>query len=334
MDEFLSALSGFLGKQALPSDPGQLRFLEIFFRTVKSDKGHLLKVTETGQLVSVVSTGIGTTFDEDFNLAHASAVNEPSPLDMAFREREPIAIVDLSRDPDIPVWFADLMKKYKFVSLVAVPLMGENKPIGILCAYYQDVCLFDRATLGHLMMIGRMVGSASEKSQVAQKAASHGEKEKSADQFLRILTTKVFSKIQIYSMLAKIASESLPITGLMCGPLSKSNQGLMMTVFGGMGLPASTQSTQIALPVFLATRFMTGTLSSEGDARSERDWGALAPYVNSPQSVDLTRSIQWQNTLEGAVVAWRNGQQRFDADEVALLGRLCDIAALALHAGN
>lgn len=334
MDEFLSALSGFLGKQALPSDPGQLRFLEIFFRTVKSDKGHLLKVSETGQLTSVVSTGLGTQFDEDFNRAHASADNEPCPLDIAFREREPIAIVDLSRDPDIPGWFSELMKKYKFASLVAVPLLGESKPVGILCAYYQDVCLFDRATLGHLMMIGRMVGSASEKSLVAQKAISHDQKEKYADQFLRILISKSFSKIQVYSMLAKIASEALPVTGLICGSLVKSNQNLAMTVLGGSGIPASVLSTQAPLPVFLTTRFITSSNLPEGEPRSERDWGPLSQLVNSSLSVDLVRPLQWQNNVEGAVVAWRNGPQKFDPEEISLLTRLCDIASLALHVSS
>lgn len=334
MDEFLSALSGFLGKQSLPSDPGQLRFLEIFFRTVKSDKGHLLKANENGQLSSVVSTGMGAGFDEDFNRAHAMASSEPSPLDMAFREREPVAIVDITRDPDIPSWFLDLMKKHKLISLVAVPLLGETKPVGILCAYYQDVCLFDRATLGHLMMIGRMVGSASEKSMVAQKAAAHDEKEKSADQFLRILTTKPFTKIQVYSMLAKIASDALPITGLLCGPISKSQQGLAMSILGGIGLPASALSSQVLLPVFLTTRFLSHSGVMESDTRSERDWGQLGSLVNVPLSVDLSRPLIWQNSIEGALVAWRNGGQKFDPDEIAMLDRLCDIALLALHVAH
>lgn len=331
LQEFLTALSGFLGKQSVPTDPGHLRFLEIFFRTVKSDKGHLLRITEGGRLESVVSTGLGPDFDQAFNKAVAASNGEPSPLDMAFRAKEPIAVVDIVRDPDIPVWFSKLMKTHQFASLVAVPLMGATEPIGILCAYYHDVCLFDRATLSHLMMIGRMVGGASERSLAAEQAVSHGAQEKTADQFLRVLVAKELTKIQIYTLLAKIVTEALPVAGLVCGPVTKTSRGLNLTVAAGARLPSTAPSSQVVLPDFLAKRFLKGILTVEGEKRSASDWGELKSLVNLDASVEASSALIWRNTIVGAIVAWRTGSDRFSDDEALLLNRLACIATLALH---
>ena len=331
LEEFLSALSGFLTKETVPSDPGNLRFLEIFFRTVKSEKGHLLKASETGDLKSIISYGIDPQFDTDFNKTHAQALNEPSPLDVAFRQKDAVAIVDLSKEPDVPPWFDSLMKKYSFKSLVAVPLMGVTEPIGILCAYYNDVCLFDQATLGHLMMIGRMVGGATEKSLVADRAESHGEKEKVADRFLKILTSKAFSKAQVYTLMAKIYSEAVQVSGLICGPVVKTTRGLTLSVAAGVGLPSLAASPQVLLPAFITTKFLSGLERNDFSTHSNEAWGEMEPLVKFPLSVEVSRPLSWQNMLEGGVIAWRAGNQKFDDDDYLLLGRLAAIGSLALH---
>ncbi len=331
LEEFLSALNGFLSKQTSPTDPGNIRFLEIFFRTVKSDKGHLLKITETGTLQSLVSYGMGPRFDEEFNKANAESSVEPSPLDVAFRDKEALAIVDMAKDPDVPAWFRALMKKHNFISLVAVPLMGANKPIGILCAYYNDVCLFDRATLGHLMMIGKMVGGATEKSLAADRVESHGEKEKVADHFLKILLSKNFSKIQVYSLMAKIFSECVAVSGLISGPLTKTSEGLTLTIAAGVSLPSSALSSQIVLPSFLATRFLAGTGLNESASRSRQEWGQMESLIGVPLAVEMSKPLSWQNKAEGAVIVWRAGGQKFEEEDDLLLGRLAGIGSLALH---
>jgi hypothetical protein len=253
---------------------------------------------------------------------------------MAFQEKEPVAIVDVARDPDIPAWFLKLMKNHGFISMVAVPLMGAEKPIGILCAYYQDICLFDRATLGHLMMIGKMVGGASEKSIAAEKAVTHGEREKAADQFLKILTSKDSSKVQIYSLLAKIASEAISASGLLCGPLTKTTRGLTLTVAGGTGISPSVLSHQCVLPVFLTTRFLSGVGAADGSTRTLSEWGEMKSLVSDNVSVDLARPLTHRNNLEGAIVAWRAGTVLFSEDDGVLLTRLADIASLALRAAE
>ncbi len=331
LEEFLSALNGFLSKQTSPSDPGNIRFLEIFFRTVKSDKGHLLKITDGGILKSLVSYGMGPKFDEEFNKANAESATEPSPLDMAFREKEALAIVDMAKDPDVPPWFSALMKKHNFISLVAVPLMGVHKPLGILCAYYNDVCLFDRATLGHLMMIGRMVGGATEKSLAADRVESHGEKEKVADHFLKILISKNFSKIQVYSLMAKIYSECVNVSGLVCGPLTKTTEGLTMTIAAGVALPTSVISSQVVLPPFLATKFLAGVVPDVATSHPRREWADMEKLVAVSSAVELSKPLAWQNKTEGAIIAWRSGGQKFDEEDDLLLGRLAAIASLALH---
>jgi hypothetical protein len=64
LDEFLSALGGFLDKQTSPQDPSYLRFLSMFCRSVGAAEGHFLR-TEGRILSSAVSFGLGRTFDEE-----------------------------------------------------------------------------------------------------------------------------------------------------------------------------------------------------------------------------------------------------------------------------
>jgi GAF domain len=330
LEEFLSALNGFLSKQDYPGDPSYLRFLEIFFRTVKANKGHLLKVSDDGDLMSVISYGIDKGFDQEFNTAHTASRGEACPLDVAFKEKDALAIVDISKDLDVPPWFLKLMNRYGFNSLVAVPLMGKTKPVGILCAYYQDVCLFDDATLQHLMMIGRMVGGATESSLAAGQAESHGEKEKVVDQFLTILTSQKIAKFEVYNLLAKLGADALRATGITCGLVSKSVDGFSLLVAAGQGINDRFISQRFVLPDLVVKKLLKENSGREIPLSDASVWGALAPVVGTVSSF-ICAPIEFQNKLQSAVLVWRGEGQPFEVGDEILLSRLAHISALGLN---
>jgi len=256
LDEFLGALGGFLEKPSTTGDPSNLRFLSMFCRSIGASEGHFLRRNEFGNLSSINSVGVPKDFDQKFNTDHLNASNEPSPLDEAFQQKEVIAIVELKKEKNIPPWFMKIMNDHGFNSLVAVPLIGSKEPVGILCAYYHDVCLFDQNTMDHLMTIGRMVGSATEKTIGAERAVSLGAKDKVSDEFLKVLTTRQFSKAQVYDLLAKFAGKALSLGGVVCGPIRRNNEGLTMTVAGGYKISSSLISTRIVLPPFIGKSLM------------------------------------------------------------------------------
>ncbi len=331
LEEFLSALNGFLSKQTTPGDPSNLKFLEIFFRSVKANKGHLLKITEGGILNSVVSYGMGKTFDQEFNSAHARSLGQPSPLDAAFKDQDVVAIVDLTKNSSVPSWFANLMKRYGFTSMVAVPLMGTNQPVGILCAYYEDVCLFDRATMGHLLMIGRMVGGATEQSLVANKAESHEKKEKVMDQFLTAIIGSTLSTPQVFSLLSKMVWEAMDVAGVICGLVQKTPAGLNLALLSGQGVPLSAISRNYILPRFITLEISRQEEKLLSSALALNEWGSLISLINAPSSVCLCKGIVWQNKIEGGVIAWRAPGPAFDDDDNLVLKRLVSLTAMALH---
>ena len=330
LDEFLSALNGFLDKQTTPQDPSYQKFLEIFCRSLGAGEGHLLKATSGRGLESVVSYGIGPEFDVEFNSAHAAGGNQASPLDRAFAEQKVVAIVEIRRDGNYPAWFLDLMTRHEFKSLVAVPLLGAAKTVGILCAYYHDVCLFDQGTLDRLLVIGRMVGAATEKSVAAGRVESYGAKEKAIDEMLHQLLLQPFNKIQVFGLLSRIAGAPLQVSGLICGPLRWNGPQALMTVADGSGIPASLISQRCALPAIvgqaLASKPDATTLSMRPD-----EWSGLGPLSEIKAGAVVCAPLIWQGQVQAGVVAWKPDGQSFEDDDGLLLARLAGIASLALN---
>ena len=330
LDEFLSALNGFLDKQTTPTDPGYLRFLEIFCRSVGSSEGHILKSNPSGSLESVMSYGVGPDFDKDFNRVNQNA-SGGSPLDEAFSQQKVVAIVELKPGPGTPDWFMKLMNKYEYKSLVAVPLLGHTKPVGILCAYYKDFCLFDQGTLDRLMGIGKMVGTATEKSMVAGLVQSNDAKEKVADDFLQLLTTKGFMKMDVYKYLRTIITKLFAPVSMICGPIHSDSGPLLMTVADGEGIPSSTVTQRVAIPNAVQKKLESGQWPKTPAQLSGSDWGALAPSIQSPNLQMLCRPILWRGQLQGAVLVWRTSGEPFQEADDILFARLVAIASLALN---
>lgn len=331
LEEFLSALGGFLDKKTAPGDSSYLRFLEIFCRSVGAGEGHLLRARSEAGLQSDISFGIGDNFDRDFNTAHAAASAAPCPLDEAFRQKRVVAIVDLEKAEGLPPWFMNLMRKYRFQSLVAVPLLGQQNPVGILCAYYHDVCLFDQGTLDHLMMIGRMVGGATEKSSQDVAVASPAV-DKSTDEFLLDLTSKPFTKIQMFDALTRAIASSVEVGGLVAGPVQKTNDGLAMVVAAGSGVPAAVLSRRFILPAFLEKLLLQGWAQTGSSPVRRDQWGSLKPLIHGNSLRTVSASMIVQNKIHGAIVGWRHTETPFTEADRVLLERLSRIASVALPA--
>lgn len=338
LDEFLSALNGFLDKQTLekqtsaPLDPSYLRFLEIFCRSIGSAEGQLFRYKAGEGLQSIVAFGIPQGFEKELNQVMLTPGRELSPLDVAFRDQQVVAVVELKRGSGIPFWFMDVLDRYKFKSLIAVPLVGQEKPVGILCAYYRDVCLFDKGTVDRLMTVGRMVGAATEKSLAAGRMESMGANEKSADEYLRLLTTQTVTTAHIYAALVKIVAQSLMPSGVVCGPVRVFNNELVMTVAEGFGVPPAAIAQRFSLPSFIAQEMILGQGNKIKEAIPVSEWGSFGSFLSGRPAVALAQPILWQKRPEGALVAWRSDKKQFSEDEECLMARLAGITSLALQA--
>ena len=329
LDEFLSALGGFLEKPAAPNDPGYLRFLEIFSRSVGASEGHLLRFMGANGLESVISFGMKGDFNEEYNETRAHAGPLPAPLDEAARLREAVAIVDLQKEKGVSPWFMKMMERHGFQSLVAVPLLGQSQTVGVFCAYYHDVCLFDRHTLDHLMMIGRMVGIATERSvQIGQGKPSQ-QRDEIIDRFLLMTISKPLSKLQIFQLLSTSAADGFQ--GMVCGPSRRINDRLELSVAAGLGVPASTVSGRFVLSASLEKCVVNGM---EGDVIPvfKRDQcGDLKSLMNGDSVKVFCSPITWQKKIQGAVIGWKPADASFETGEVLFLNRLCRLASLALN---
>ncbi len=332
LDEFLSALNGFLEqKNDLPPDPSHLRFLEIFCRSVGSAEGHLLRYVDGKGLETVVSCGLSEKFVERFHETSLEPAREPSPLDSAFRDQQVMAVVDFKRGSGAPMWFMDVMAAHKFKALVAVPLIGQQRAVGVLCAYYRDICLFDQGTLDRLMTIGRMVGTAMEKS-IAAGADVIDRSDPVIDAYLKILTTQPIKKAHVFEALAKVLAKTLAPSGIIAGPLRFSGSELSLTVAEAAGIPPTMVGPSFAVPPFLAQRLLLGQANKLSGGIPFEEWGALRPMLTSKAVAAVCQPVVWQKQPVAAVIAWRSEKKPFTESDEALLARLSSITALALHA--
>jgi hypothetical protein len=334
LDEFLSALDGFLESKtaSLPHahDPTYLRFLEIFCRSVGSAEGHLLKFQHAKGLQSIVSFGIPENFEKELNEALEKPHREPTPLDAAFKDQEVVAVVEVKRGAGIPTWLMEILNKYGFKSMIAVPLIGQSRPVGILCAYYRDVCLFDKGTLDRLMTVGRMVGAATENAQGAGRVEIAGPNEKVADDYLKLLVNQPITKINIFETLVRLIARALTPAGLLCGPVRMVERDMVLTIEEGSGIPMNAISQRFAVPPILARQLIVGH-TGKIDPVAPEEWGAMRPLLPSKGVDILCQPIAWEKQSHAAILLWRSNKKPFAPDEEALLSRLGGITALALR---
>lgn len=340
LEEFLSALSGFVDRKSASPDTSYLKFLDIFCRSVGSTEGHLLRTGARGLLESVSSFGVDNRFDADFN---ASRTQENSPIDEAFSKGRVVALVEI-QSRDVPRWFFDLMTRYSYKALVAVPIIGTAGPTGVICAYYRDVCLFDQGTLDRLASVGRMLGGAEESSEkpVAARAPAPtvpgavpaGRPQATAsddafDGFAGTLTGQSFTKIQVFEHLVETVEKAFPGAEVICGPVRMVSGEMVMTVADAAGVPSATVSQRLTLPAALREALGSGQgLVSLATGQQ----GALKPLMKTAQATAMARALLFQGKLQAAVIVWRGAATPFTADDERRLGRFAAIAALALNA--
>jgi hypothetical protein len=210
--------------------------------------------------------------------------------------------------------------------------MGQRRAVGLLCAYYRDVCLFDRNTIERLMTIGRMVGAATEKSVAAGRTASLDEHEKSVDDYLTALTRDPLTRMHIYGLLSNTTAKALRVSGLMCGPLHINEASLSLTIADGTGIPATSIGQRFALPASFAQQLLLGEGSKPGAIFPAAEWGAMRSLMSGSAVSVLCQPIVWRKKAEGALLAWRNEQRIFSAEDAVLLKRLASVTSLALRA--
>lgn len=303
LDEFLSALSGFLDKQTSPQDPSHARFLTMFCRSIGATDGQFLQQSENGKLTATVSCGVTRTFEEDF-LRACQTPGRVSPLEEAFQKKEVIAIIDLKKTPQTASWFVELMTKHNFNSLVAVPLLGASQTVGVLAAYYHDVCLFDRNTVDHLMVLGRMVGAATEKSLAAGQSNIHAAQEKITDEFLNLLVEKSLTEEEIYRVVGRLVSEALKLDGMLCGPMRSSGPGFVL---------ASKE-----VPPFIADEFLGKPVQ-----RLRRTWNGI-------EATFIGLAFVRHKKIYGGLIGWKGKESEFNPADLSLSKRLIKVASLVL----
>jgi hypothetical protein len=327
LDEFLSALGGFLEKQTSPQDPSYLRFLSMFCRSVGATEGHFLRRTGRS-LTSIVSFGLGKDFDQQFNQARVPGALS-CPQDEASERKEVVAIVELQKDTSLPPWFMDIMNRHGLKSLVAVPLLGSTGVIGILCAYYKDICLFDQNTLDHLMMIGRMVGAATEKSAGAERAESLGQKDRLVDKYLDALTSANLSSVQTFQLLVQFVAKVIDADVVVSGPVRKTADGISITLAAVSGLPSSVLAERYDLPSFLVRHMNAAAPKADLPAAAQKEWGDMASLVKRPSVKPFCLALMWKKKLIGALIGWRSDTAPIESDDSLLLTRLTKITSLA-----
>ncbi len=337
LEEFLSALSGFVDKKDASPDSNYLKFLDIFCRSVGSSEGHLLRPGEAGRLASVSSFGVDAKFEGDFN---ASRDDSASPIDDAFTTHRVVAVVEIVA-PDVPAWFFKLTERFGYKALVAVPIIGPQGPTGVLCAYYRDVCLFDQGTLERLASIGRMLGGAEGSSDrpaprsgttpaVPPPAPAPAPAAGPEDDFALTLTAHAFTKIQVFAQLVVTVGQAFPEASVICGPVRVVSGETMITVADGSGVPTSMVSHRFALPDGI--RKNLGGAATGPVVLSTAQQGALKDLIKSPSAAVISRPLMWQGKMQAAVIAWRSGGTPLSSADEQRLGRFAAIAALALNA--
>jgi len=334
LEEFLSALDGFLvtqKDQKATSDLSYFKFLGIFCRSIGAREGHFVR-SGSGNLQSIFSFGMGAEFDKEFNASVPPGPHALCPLETALKQKEVIAVVDLSKDPDIPEWFMNIMKRRNFGSLVAVPILGRKDPTGVMCAYYHDICLFDQGILDHLMMIGRLVGAATEMESASKPTKPEGLEilDQIEGHYLQWLTTKSNDKLDVCMTVCKLAHTFLEATGVVCGLVHQTGGEMSLTIIGLSGIDGKLLSQRFLIPAQIKASFLSdkkgGIISMQ-----ENDWQGFRTFITYHAPHGLVKPLIWQGQLSGAILAWRSQAIPFGPLHEKGLERLAFLTALALN---
>ncbi|EQD70439.1 GAF sensor protein, partial [mine drainage metagenome] len=86
---------------------------------------------------------------------------------LVFRDGRPIWVEDVQSDPRYS--FKDLAKKENLVSLLSVPMMIKNRPIGVINVYTSKVHRFSEDEVTVLQTVANQAAIAWENTSLLQK---------------------------------------------------------------------------------------------------------------------------------------------------------------------
>jgi hypothetical protein len=152
------------------------------------------------------------------------------------------------------------------------------------------------------------------------------------DQFLKVLLDYSVSKIGVYELIDQTAFEVLNAHGTISGPVHRASGDLTVILADGLGIPSEYISRRLVLPTFIDIRLTTGRWERDGSDVGLNDWEGLRPLVAGNKFQVMCHPFRWNGRLQGAFLAWRSEGAKFTPEEDAVMGRLANIAALALNA--
>ncbi len=302
----------------------------MFCRSIGASDGQLLKITPQGTLRSISSVGLPKNFDIEFNQLIEKYQGQPTPHSEAFRRKEVIAIVDLKKDKMIAGWLLKFLDANKISSMVAVPLFGREESLGVLCAYYHDVCLFDGNTLEHLTMIGRMIGSAMERptEMTADMGSDIGGHV--VDDLLSQLNERGDTQARVFQLLADVIMKATTVGGVVVGPVKEEQDRLLFKIVGAAGIPDDERNSIYPLPPFLIQKLSVDEGLADVDVAGADQWGSLRHLLNGSSVKYFVFPLGSIEKKVGCVIGWISDDSQFGADMPALIARLAKIASLAI----
>ncbi|MFN0118059.1 MAG: GAF domain-containing protein [Elusimicrobiota bacterium] len=331
LEEFLSALDGFLIQPFSFQDSSYSRFLDIFCRTIGASEGHFLKKNESGHLVSVVSYGMKDGFDSKFNTLCSSHLKDQTPYLTALDSHKVEALVELIEKENCPSWLWKFLDKEGFKSLLVVPLVGQNQTSGVFCAYYRDVCLFDRSTVERLAALGKMMGSASERNLNAEIRQPDALKEKVTDDLLRIFIHNFPRKIDLFALTSHLVKELWKPEGFVFGKLNMMTSPPVFTVLDAVNVPTETVSRRFELPEFIVKKVIEKKWRPEIRLFSHTEVGTLKSFIQSEEISILTSILVWRDMPQAFLVLWKNAAQSFEERDLGICERISSLMALAIN---
>jgi len=84
------------------------------------------------------------------------------------KERRPIAVLDVTKDPDY--MYSDLARKEGLCSLLSVPMLVKDKPIGVINSYTAHEHLFSQEERKVLQSVANQAAIAIENTSLMEKS--------------------------------------------------------------------------------------------------------------------------------------------------------------------
>lgn len=150
--------------------------------------GVLLLRTEDRRLIMEASHGFSVDYAGMLQEVHPLEVKPEdvalSPSSRAFISRAPVVVNDVETDPLMKTW-RRLAQRQGYRSLISVPLLAKDRPLGVLNCYHREVRQFAPSTVELLSILGNQVGVAMEAIYLREQQRENIARLKEANEQLR-----------------------------------------------------------------------------------------------------------------------------------------------------